>query len=316
MTVVTTIGNCLLVLAAIPAVASVAVFCRVTWWRSRWGRHLFAYMSSIAVVMTLGCIRLLIGDSLVFASIRVGAFVTVVIALWWRLFFVLQAYSEGSPDDGKPFAGAPPIVPKPTRLQEHAMSTTTLRTQVVSKGREALSRATRQAIQALIPTLLVMAGGSTVGINVEAVATLAGMTALVSVLKSALGFKVGPLAPTWAQIAERALTAAAGTAVGLVTVDGVVPATEINWQTTLTASIGSAVTALAMFYTNPPAVPADPLDEFVAAPHPEESFTEFPRIDGGRFPTQRDGGYANVSLILQILTAAGVLLLLLDITFR
>lgn len=100
METVIRIGNVLLVVATIPAVLSVLVFARVAWWRSRWGRHLFAYMSAIAVVLLLGCLRLLYGESIIFASIRVAAFFAVVVALWWRLWFVFQAYREGSPDDG------------------------------------------------------------------------------------------------------------------------------------------------------------------------------------------------------------------------
>ncbi len=104
MSAVTTVGNVLLVAGAIPAVASVLVFCRVTWWRSRWGRHVMAYMSTVAIMLALGCLKLVIGDSPAFAAIRVAAFTTVVMALWWRLWFVVLAYREGSSDDGKPLS--------------------------------------------------------------------------------------------------------------------------------------------------------------------------------------------------------------------
>jgi hypothetical protein len=144
----------------------------------------------------------------------------------------------------------------------------TLTTQVVTEGREALSRATRQALQALVPTLLVVAGGSTVGIDVGAVAALAAITALVSVLTSGVGFKLGATAPVWAQVAERALKAAAGTALGLVTVDGLIPATEVDWQATLTASVGAALVALVMFYTNPPSITGQVVGPVVDEPGP------------------------------------------------
>lgn len=146
-----------------------------------------------------------------------------------------------------------PVAGRTTYLKEYSVtSSPALQGVIVSKGRDALSRAVRQTIQALIPTLLVIAGGTTYGINLKAVGILAGLTALVSLLKSLVDFRVDPLAPAWAHIAERAATAAAGTALGLVTVDGVVPAAMIDWRVTLTASVGSAVLAVAMFYTNPP----------------------------------------------------------------
>lgn len=101
MTTATEVGNTLLVLAAIPAVASALIYgFGVTWWRSWWGRHLSAYMASFALVLSLGCLKLIIGDSPTFARIRVGAFATTVVALWWRLWVVVQAYREGPPEDG------------------------------------------------------------------------------------------------------------------------------------------------------------------------------------------------------------------------
>lgn len=129
---------------------------------------------------------------------------------------------------------------------------TFLRPQVVTQSREALSRAVRQAIQALIPTLLIVAAGSTKGIDVAAVATLAGVTALISVLKSAATLKASLSDPVWLQMVDRAVTAFAGTAVGLFTIDGVIPSTQIDWYAAWVASWGSALLSVAMFYTNPP----------------------------------------------------------------
>lgn len=188
------------------------------------------------------------------------------------------------------------------------MSTTTLQTQVVTEGREALSRATRQAIQALIPTLLVVAGGSTSGINVAAVATLAAVTALVSVLSSAAGFKLGTEAPDWARIAERAVKAAAGTALGLVTVDGVVPAASIHWQALFTASVGAAVLAVAMFSTNPPVVAEDDEDD-LASPFPQTTFDP----DSESRPGDRGG--IDVLTVLLVFVLVGVVLMLFGVDF-
>jgi hypothetical protein len=98
----TTVGNVLLILSAIPAVASVLVFSRVTWWRSPWGRHVMAYMSAVAVTLILGVCRLVFGDHPMFAALRVVAYISVVVVLWWRLIILVAAYREGSPDDANP----------------------------------------------------------------------------------------------------------------------------------------------------------------------------------------------------------------------
>lgn len=95
----TTIGNIELVFAAIPAVCSVAVFARVRWWRSRWGRHLMAYMGAVALVLVLGCIRLVYGDNFWFATLRAVAFGCVGFVLWWRLAYIVEAAFEGSPNE-------------------------------------------------------------------------------------------------------------------------------------------------------------------------------------------------------------------------
>lgn len=94
-----TAGNLLLILAAIPANGAPLVFAAVTWWRSRWGVHLMAYMCAVALVLDLAVARLIWGDSWWFQGIRAAAFALVVGALWWRFVFVIQALREGSPDE-------------------------------------------------------------------------------------------------------------------------------------------------------------------------------------------------------------------------
>ena len=95
----TEIGNVLVVAGAIPALSSVLVFARVRWWESRWGRHLMAYMTAIAILLVLSVIRLAFGDAPWFAALRLVALAAVVVVLWWRLAYVVQALREGSPDD-------------------------------------------------------------------------------------------------------------------------------------------------------------------------------------------------------------------------
>lgn len=105
----TQIGNVLLVLGAIPATSAAVLYgFGVTWWRSSWGRHVVVYMASLALVFDLGVIRLLGGERPGFPALRVAAFSLVVVALWWRLFVVVQAYLEGPPDDAKPIPNPSP----------------------------------------------------------------------------------------------------------------------------------------------------------------------------------------------------------------
>jgi hypothetical protein len=95
----TDFGNLFLILSAIPAVVSVIVFARVTWWRSRWGRHLMAYMSAMAFVLMLGVVRIFFADTWWFFGMRMIGYAALVIVLWWRMFYVIQAAREGSPDE-------------------------------------------------------------------------------------------------------------------------------------------------------------------------------------------------------------------------
>jgi hypothetical protein len=94
---VTTAGNTLLVLAAIPAVAAVVAYWPKVVWRSAWGSHLMSYMIALAVPLVLGCIRLAFGDSYWFQHLRTDAFGALVVALWWRLFLIVQARHEDRP---------------------------------------------------------------------------------------------------------------------------------------------------------------------------------------------------------------------------
>jgi len=97
--VYTDIGNLFLILSTFPAVISVAVFARVKWWRSRWGRHLMTYMSAMALVLVLGCLRIFYVNDTWFPVVRAGAYTLLVYALWWRMFYIIQAANEGSPNE-------------------------------------------------------------------------------------------------------------------------------------------------------------------------------------------------------------------------
>ncbi|GAB3250864.1 hypothetical protein [Kineosporia babensis] len=160
------------------------------------------------------------------------------------------------------------------------MTTTTVRQEalqrlVVDRARDALSRAVRQALQALVPTLVVIAGGSSLrGVDLTAVGSLVLVTAFVSVAKSAANLKLPATAPIAWQLTERAVVAAGGTAAGLA-VAGLESGTSIAWEGLTTASVGAAVLAVVMYFTNPPVVQG----EIIAPP------VEAPRIEPDREPS-------------------------------
>lgn len=91
------IGNVLLHWAALVAVASVVLHARIPWWRSEMARHLMAYMSAMAVVLVLSCIRADIGgDTWWFALLRLVTFVAVPVAMTQRLWLQIKAQREAN----------------------------------------------------------------------------------------------------------------------------------------------------------------------------------------------------------------------------
>jgi hypothetical protein len=133
-------------------------------------------------------------------------------------------------------------------------NTMSITPRVVTAGRETLSRAVRQVLQTLIPTLLIVASGTVTGISVRAVAVLALMTALVTVLKAIAGVKATASSPAWVQLVDRAGAAAAGTALGYLTIDGGGVVASVDWQAAAIATAGSAILAVVMAYATPPTV--------------------------------------------------------------
>ena len=85
------IGSICIVWAALVGVASVVVHSRVRWWVTPMGRHLMAYMSVIAAVLVLSCIRIVFGDSTGFQILRMIVFVGVPVVMTHRLWLQIQA---------------------------------------------------------------------------------------------------------------------------------------------------------------------------------------------------------------------------------
>lgn len=100
------LGNGFFVWAALAATASVVVHARVPWWKSTMGRHLMAYMAVMALVLDLGIIRLIFGDSWWFQLIRLVTFIGVPIVMTWRLVLQIKAQRAAARDASPPPADA------------------------------------------------------------------------------------------------------------------------------------------------------------------------------------------------------------------
>lgn len=101
------IGNGLIVWAALVGVASVIVHSQVAWWDSPMGRHLMIYMSVIAAVLVLSCVRVFFGDSQWFQLVRMIVFIGVPLAMTQRLALQLRARRKpkGPSADTEPVPG-------------------------------------------------------------------------------------------------------------------------------------------------------------------------------------------------------------------
>ncbi len=107
------IGNCFLVWAALVGTASVIVHARVFARSSRMSMHLLFYMTSVAVVLDLGVIKLIIGDSWWFQLIRLAVFVAVPVAMTQRLWLQICAQRDARKTGDPPPAGKPDIPAHP-----------------------------------------------------------------------------------------------------------------------------------------------------------------------------------------------------------
>lgn len=78
------------VATAVPAVLSVVFYARVPWWRSQVGKHLFAYMSIVALMMLLAATPLVWEPPPSwFVDVYLGCFALFMAVTWWRLALIL-----------------------------------------------------------------------------------------------------------------------------------------------------------------------------------------------------------------------------------
>ena len=102
------VGNGLILWSAAVGIASVIVHARVPWWRTQMGRHLMAYMTVIAAVLTLSSVRVFTGDTWWFAVLRVVVFFGVPLAMTQRLWLQIKAQRDDARQEKHPRPVPPP----------------------------------------------------------------------------------------------------------------------------------------------------------------------------------------------------------------
>lgn len=105
------ISNGLIFWAAAVGIASVIVYSRVQWWRTQLGRHLMAYQSIVAAVLTLSSIRVYTGNTLGFELLRLVVFVGVPLVMTQRLWLLIKAQREDDRAE-KRLRPVPPPAPR------------------------------------------------------------------------------------------------------------------------------------------------------------------------------------------------------------
>lgn len=113
-------------------------------------------------------------------------------------------------------------------------------------------RAVRQVVQVLLPVLTIaITSGAISGLDYTDLAVTAGMAAAVTLLRALTGIRAPAGASFAVDALDRALAAAAGTALGLVTADGF-DLLHADYVGFLGAVIGSAALAVFARFTNTP----------------------------------------------------------------
>lgn len=118
---------------------------------------------------------------------------------------------------------------------------------------DTLSRAGRQALQAAIPVLLVVASGDVTGLSLADSAIVIAVAALVTVAKALAGLTAGDGASLPVRIAERAVAAFAGVVAGGLYVTSVAEFAALDWSALLYAAVGAAGLSVAQLFVDPPA---------------------------------------------------------------
>lgn len=150
------------------------------------------------------------------------------------------------------------------------------------------SRLWRQAVQVIVPPLTIASTAGLSGFGWKAILlTLIG-GAVVTVVRAVADVRAAAGAARWVQILDRALAAAAGSALGWAGVDGFDVAST-PWVTVVQSAFASAVLAVAWWMLDPP------------GPEPTTTYV----------PDTGDGGYVDVRVSIAaalLMALAGIVL--------
>lgn len=89
------IGNAFLVVAALLALACVlAQALLARWWETPAGRHVMAFQSVLATVLTLWVLRVWMPDASWLIVAKLVAFAGVPVVLGWRLAIIVRVWQD------------------------------------------------------------------------------------------------------------------------------------------------------------------------------------------------------------------------------
>lgn len=96
------VGNVLLYTSTVIAAVSVIVYHGLSggrWAHSQEGRHVMAYMASIALILTTWMIGVVFEVPHWFDTVRLCVFATLPIVLTWRLVLIVRAQLNPEPEE-------------------------------------------------------------------------------------------------------------------------------------------------------------------------------------------------------------------------
>lgn len=145
--------------------------------------------------------------------------------------------------------------------------------------RETLERAGRQLAQTLVPVLLEGLGDPRHRLDAVSIAMVAGIAVALTVIKALAGIRPHPLEAWYWQLLDRGVPAAAGTALGFLSVD-VANLDSVDWSRAGVACLGAGILAILAYYATPPtsAVVVGPPPAIVTPPLPPDLIHD-PELD-------------------------------------
>lgn len=111
---------------------------------------------------------------------------------------------------------------------------------------DALGKATRNAVQVLVPLLALVSAGTVTGADAIAVSVAAALAFVASLGKSALDWRAGADAPWYLHLLDRVAPAAVGAVLALWPTD-LAGALSADWRAIGLAAAGAAGTSLVMW---------------------------------------------------------------------